>query len=95
LVPIPQIHDLLPGYHTCSLYNTKAEQMAAVLPFMKDGLARRECCMYVADEHSGADIQAALRADGIDVDRYGQQGALLVLTKYEAFSGTRGLSLTS
>src|SRR5437899_518278 len=34
--------------HQCLIYNTREEQFAAALPFLKAGLERWERCLYIA-----------------------------------------------
>jgi hypothetical protein len=82
---ISDVRHLKTGYHTCLLYTNKAEQMAVAVPFFKEGLTRRECCVYVADDQTTGEVEAAFHEQGIDVRGLGEQGALQVLTKYDTF----------
>ena len=60
------IEKLQPHAHLCLLYATKAEQFAAVAPFLRLGLARGERCVYIIDENSAEDVLRALKDDGVD-----------------------------
>ena len=40
------------GQHCCLVYESIAEQMAAVVPFVWEGLARKECCVYIGGDPS-------------------------------------------
>ncbi len=80
-----QIAQLKPGDHLCLLYQTVEEQLAAVVPFMRDGLAAGERCLYVADDRTVDEVRAALGAAGVEVAREIARGALAVITKREAY----------
>ncbi len=71
--------------HLCLIYETQAEQFAAVIPFMRLGLARGEQCLYIADDNTASAVLAAMRAGGIDVDAAVASGALTVATKRETY----------
>lgn len=62
-----QLASLKQGDHICPIYESMAEQMASAVPFLKDGLVRGERCLYVADDHTAAQIVQALEAAGVDV----------------------------
>src|SRR3712207_1431167 len=44
------------GSHLCLVYETAAEQVRAAVPFIVGGLARGECCIYIVDEHTAAEL---------------------------------------
>jgi signal transduction histidine kinase len=71
--------------HLCLIYDTKEQQLAAALPYLRAGLERRERCLYIADENSGAAVLDALRKGGIEVDRHLRNGALIVAGKQETY----------
>jgi PAS domain S-box-containing protein len=71
--------------HLCLIYETQAEQFAAVIPFVRMGLERGEQCLYIADESTVDAVFDAMRAHGIDVDVHIRSGALSVVTKREAY----------
>jgi len=73
------VHD-----HLCLIYESQEEQFAAVVPFMRHGLAAGQRCVYVADDNTADVGGAALRSDDIDVDAESARGALRILTKRES-----------
>ena len=74
------VHD-----HLCLIHTTVEEQLAAVLPFVRHGLALGERCVYVADAGTGSDIVAALDAAGVDTAVELARGALQVLGQQDAY----------
>ncbi len=58
-----ELTKLKQGDHICLIYENSAEQMAAAVPFMKDGLARGERCLYIADDRTVEAVALALAAD--------------------------------
>lgn len=80
-----QLTRLQQGDHVCLIYEDPAERMAAVVPFMKDGLARGERCLCVMDAESIPLVADALRAAGVDVDQETGRGALGLLTEYDTY----------
>ncbi len=71
--------------HLCLIYDTKEEQFAAALPYLRTGLERGEKCLYIADENIAAAVLDALRKGGTDVDRYLRSGALTITHKQETY----------
>ena len=71
--------------HFALIYETREEQLAAVVPFMRQGLERGERCMYVVDELSRAEILAAMAEGGVDVDAALESGALSFHTVEETY----------
>ena len=69
--------------HLCVIYDTREEQFATALPYLRTGLERGEKCIYFADENTTAASLDALRIGGTDVDRYLRNGALTVSHKRE------------
>jgi PAS domain S-box-containing protein len=74
------VHD-----HPCLIYESREEQLAAAIPFIKMGLERVEQCVYIVDENTAQTVLDAMRAEGIDVDSALDSGALKVITKREAY----------
>ena len=60
------IRGLRHGDHRCVIYETAAEQMAAIVPFLIEGLARRECCIYIGDDWMLEEVVGALAAAGVN-----------------------------
>jgi signal transduction histidine kinase len=73
------------GDHLCLVYETPEEQWAAVIPFMAEGLARNEACLYVADDRSLEEVRQAFLAHGVDVDFHVSEGRLIFASKREAY----------
>ena len=83
-----QIASLGQGDHVCMVYESSEEQLAAAVPFIRKGLARGECCVYIADDLTVEQTRAALDGAGIDTRRELERGALSLLTKREAYLRT-------
>lgn len=83
-----QIGQMALGDHVCLIYNNEAEQMEAILPYIKQGLANNEYCEYIVDEHSMISVKAALTKGGIDVEKEVARGALGFSTKHETYLKT-------
>ena len=45
-----QLSQLKQGDHICLIYETPAEQLAAVVTFIVDGLTRGDRCVYIIDD---------------------------------------------
>jgi two-component system, LuxR family, sensor kinase FixL len=79
-----RILDLKQGDHACLLYNEDpAEQMPALVPYIKQGLEEGERCIYVADDQTVEDVARALEAGGINVREESARGALKLWTRRE------------
>ncbi|WP_226480627.1 MEDS domain-containing protein [Natrinema amylolyticum] len=62
--------------HVAQIYETREEKFAAAVPFVGRGLERGDRIMYVVDESTEAEVRAALRDAGVDVDAALESGAL-------------------
>jgi signal transduction histidine kinase len=71
-----QISRLTYGDHICLIYENTAQQLAAAVPFIKQGLAKGDRCVYVAHDRTVKEISEALTAEGVDVAKAAEQGAL-------------------
>jgi chemotaxis family two-component system sensor kinase Cph1 len=80
-VPIEEIRG---PDHLCLLYTSSADQLAAVIPFVRTGLRRGERCLYMADENPAAIIEN-LSTAGISVEDAVSTGALVVLSKWDTY----------
>ncbi len=69
----------------CLISETREEQLAVVIPFIKIGLERGEQCVYIADDNSVDNVVEAMRKQDIDVKKYQKTGTLQVLTKQDAY----------
>lgn len=64
-------------------YDDARELTVFVVPFIKDGLARGERCIYIMDDRERTEVSAALAAGGVDVDREIERGALVPMSAEE------------
>src|SRR5258708_27279046 len=80
-----QLTDLKHGDHVCLIYETTAEQLAAIVPFVKTGLARNERCIVIADHTPAAEAVQALGAAGVDVAQECRRGALQILNSRDVY----------
>lgn len=74
------VHD-----HLCLIYETREEQFAAVIPYIRLGLERGEKCLYVADDNTAQAVDAAMEASGINVEGLSARGALSVVGKRDVY----------
>ena len=74
------VHD-----HLCMIYETREEQLAAALPFIRNGLERGEKCIYIADDNTAESIVDGMEAGGIDVQSELRAGRLSLLSKQDAY----------
>lgn len=79
-----QILELEAGSHVCLLYDGDlSEQMAALGPFLLQGLARNEQCVYVVADQSRAQLEAELQRREIDVAQEISRNRLILWTREE------------
>jgi hypothetical protein len=87
------------GDHVCTLFSSPEEQQTAAIEYIRQGLQRRERCLYVCGEQTLDEFRRALTAAGIDVATEEQRRALVLLTKEDghlkggSFSASRMISL--
>ncbi|WNG62193.1 hypothetical protein F0U59_51455 [Archangium gephyra] len=62
------------GDHVCLVYERPEEHVAALVPYIRKGLERGECCVYVVDEHGLGEVAAMLEAHGVEVARERARG---------------------
>ncbi|HEX5681830.1 MAG TPA: MEDS domain-containing protein, partial [Desulfobacterales bacterium] len=70
---------LHPGAHICCLFGSEAEHRTLLAPFIRHGLERYEKVLYIVDDHTAEQILAYLRADGVQVKQFIQNGQLRIL----------------
>ena len=75
-----------PENHLALIYETPAEQLSAIVPFVRQGLEANERVMYIADESSVADLRAAFAGAGIDVESALDSGALSFHSASETYA---------
>ena len=80
-----ELTKLKQGDHVCSIYENVGEQLAVVVPFIMDGLARGERCVYITDDRTIDEVAQALATAGLDVVHERQRGALRLLTRHDTY----------
>ena len=53
-----QLAELRPGNHLCMLFDSDAERLGALVPYLRDGLARGERCLYAFGEQGTEPLSA-------------------------------------
>lgn len=71
--------------HPILIYETREEQFAVAVPFIRIGLERGERCLYVAHENSVETVQEALSTGGIDTSDALERGALIISTAQDFY----------
>jgi len=71
--------------HLCLIYETAAEQFAAIVPLMRIGLEGGERCLYLADNQTAVAVLEAMQAEGIDLEAARNSGALAILSPQEIY----------
>jgi signal transduction histidine kinase len=81
---IHEMTGLQPGEHLCLIYEgDPAEQMPALLPYIKQTLESAEQFVYVADDQTVDELRTCLAGAGIDVAAAESSSALLLWTRNE------------
>ncbi|WP_263004873.1 MEDS domain-containing protein, partial [Natronobiforma cellulositropha] len=83
--PVEPLDGVAANEHIALIYETRDEQFAATVPFVRQGLERGERCMYVVDEHSSDEVLRTMRESNIDVDSALDSGALTFHTIDETY----------
>ncbi|MGA8539691.1 MAG: MEDS domain-containing protein [Terriglobales bacterium] len=78
------IEELCGASHSCLLYTSPEEQLAAIIPFVRGALKRGERCLYIVDEDPATKIDA-FRDAGIPVDEVIKAGAIVIPTKRDTY----------
>ncbi|WP_306053039.1 MEDS domain-containing protein [Natronococcus wangiae] len=71
--------------HFALLYETRSEQFAVAVPFVKRGLERGERVIYAVSQNSRAAVAEALRDGGVAVDAARESGALSLVDLSEIY----------
>ena len=77
--------EIKPGEHLCSFYENKTDQFQIVIPFIAEGLVKKEKCLYITDENTVGEIKAGLLIHGIDVEECLKTGQFNILTARESY----------
>ncbi|MDS0474679.1 MEDS domain-containing protein [Natrinema sp. 1APR25-10V2] len=81
----PPTHEPGPENHLALIYETFDEQLAAAVPFVRQGLEQNDRVMYVADENTEDELITAFKGAGIDVDAARDSGALSFQTPADLY----------
>ena len=75
-----RVHD-----HLCLIYETREEQFAAAIPYIRIGLERGEKCLYVVDDNTAEMVGEAMMGAGLDVAGAVESGRLSIVSKRDAY----------
>lgn len=79
-----QMKNLQAGDHLCLFYEQDAaEQMMALVPFIREALDHNERFIYVADDQTIDELWRLLEQNGVDVRKETSAGRLLLWTRAE------------
>ena len=76
-----RIARLRQGDHLCLIYQSAAEQTAALVPYFKAGLAAGERCLFVGHGTSCRRLEHALEEAGVDIGAECDHGAFVCMTQ--------------
>ena len=76
---LEHLRALQAGEHLCLLHDSEQERLAAIVPFVRRGLAEEQRFLYLSHDRTEADVLDCLRREGIEVDEAQQRGALVVV----------------
>src|SRR5581483_5528802 len=79
---------LRPGDHLCMPFEDSVRSPAIIAAFLKDGLDRGECCLYIPHDPASDRVCAALAAAGVDVARARDDGRFVFATHAESYLQT-------
>ena len=83
--PVEPLKDHNASDHLALIYESHDQQVDAVIPFIEQGLARGEQCLYIAEEHKRVAVLDTLRAADIDVDAALEEEALTFIPIEETY----------
>ena len=78
--------DLRPGDHACLFYETEEEKRNIIAPFLCRGLKQGEKVICIVNGDNAEPILDHLRAEGINVKAYSEQGQLSILKESDAYT---------
>lgn len=76
-----RIRSLKQGDHACLFYDGKDDLLATLVPFIQEGLARGERCVYLSDPMSILNVRDALTAAGTKVTLETERDALVLMSE--------------
>ena len=91
-VPVAVAHPLNPsvlhfrlGDHICLFYRSQKEFLATLVPYVQLGLERNEQCICIQSARISHQLLAALKREGIAINRQLERGALILLDPQRAY----------
>jgi CRP/FNR family transcriptional regulator, nitrogen oxide reductase regulator len=81
----PESGRIRPGDHVVFIYDDARELIAFVVPFIRDGLAGGDRCLYVVDDLELTEATEALAEGGVDVTREIERAALHLMPAEEFY----------
>ena len=70
--------------HICSIYGNKDEQFSLIVPFILNGLAKNEKCIYIVDENTRFDVFDEF-TKRTNKDRHADLDRIVFMTKEKAY----------
>lgn len=81
----PQLAACATHDHLALIYDNPDEELDIVVPFLRFGLERWEKAVYIHDDNTAETVVAAMERHGIDVAAAKASGALVIITKRDAY----------
>jgi CRP/FNR family transcriptional regulator, nitrogen oxide reductase regulator len=85
--------ELRSGDHIVFIYEDAAELTSFAVPFIEDGIAQGERCVYIVDDLEPSEVAEALVKGEVDVKRQIRRGALALLSAQEFYTLLRSDAL--
>ncbi len=83
---VQELEGLRPHDHLCIIYESNAEWEAAIIPFIRIGLERKEKCIYVADTHTADELRNHLGKAGVAAASFEASGQLTILRESDVYT---------
>ena len=81
----PSVPHFRLGDHICLFYRSQKEFLATLVPYVRLGLGRNEQCICVQSARISHQLLAALKREGIAINRQLERGALILLDPQRAY----------
>ncbi len=73
------------GDHICTIFETREQQMAIMVPFMAQGLSVNQRCVWASSEPAAEEFRRALTRAGGDVPTLEASGQLLIIPEVDYY----------
>ncbi|HSN86072.1 MAG TPA: MEDS domain-containing protein, partial [Thermoanaerobaculia bacterium] len=80
-----RIGSLRQGDHLCLIYDSPGGQLSALVPFLLSGLSSGERGLFLGSREKCREVERALEAQGVEVGREIERGALVLLSDRESW----------